>query len=356
MKKILKGSPYYFEEVKGLDLEKRAQEGNLSYLLLNQPPRCDYRCKRCFMPDYRRRSYDWQKVLTIPEYRKIINDASDNLIMQLEISGEGEPLFPSSLNVHTLVSYANHGGISTTLITNGNNIDSGDIRFFEWMDTTLIFSLHTLNKERYESDNHVEGSFDKKMKNIEIAQKVYKSPEIRDNHEIYRLAIHATLQKDNLDEVGALKKFCEERGIFFSIAPLALIGNAVNHPEINPRHADNAIDRVVLKGHNSIIHSHSSVKSLGREVCGTAFYGLNIGWDGAILFDAHYGYEVGEKNLLGNIRDIPFEVAVKNQRSYIISLFESIDGSCPARDPKGKEYLDRYLRTEDPGGSLEGRS
>ena len=96
-------------------------------------------------------------------------------------------------------------------------------------------------------------------------------------------------------------------------------------------------------GDNSTIHSHSSIKVLGREVCGTAFYGLNIGWDGAILFDAHYGYEVGEKNLLGNITDIPFDEAVRRQREYMKTLFQNIDGSCPVRDPRGKEFLERVL-------------
>ena len=73
---------------------------------------------------------------------------------------------------------------------------------------------------------------------------------------------------------------------------------------------------------------------------------MNIGWDGSILLDAHYGYEIGERNILGNIRDIPFKEAVKKQRIYAKKLFENIDNSCPVRDKKGKEFLSKVLNNE----------
>jgi MoaA/NifB/PqqE/SkfB family radical SAM enzyme len=342
-KKILKASSYYLEDVLGLDLDKRAEEGKLSFLLLNQPPVCDYHCRRCFMPDYRRKNYDPKKALALEEYKKILADAKQNGILCLEISGEGEPLLEKKLP--SIIEYADKLGIMTTLITNGNTITEEQIKFFKKHNVTLVFSLHTLDKKKYELDNCNEGSFDRKIQNIEKAAVIYKGTKIiKKGFEVYRLAIHATLQKDNVEEIGKLKEFCHGHEIFFSIAPLALIGSALKHKEIQFSDGEKIIEDIVWQGDNSIIHSHSSSKAFGREVCGTAYYGLNIGWDGYILFDAHYGYEIGERNMLGNIRDIPFREAIEKQRKYSKILFENIVGSCPPRDIRGKQFLEKVLK------------
>lgn len=343
--KVLKASSYYLEDVREIDLEKKAKNRELSFILLNQPPICDYHCRRCFMPDYRRRTFSFDKALSLPEYQKILEDAASNGIICLEISGEGEPLL--SKNLKMVIELAYRKGLLTTLITNGNTITEEQILYYKDHNVTLVFSLHTLDKTKYEEDNKCSGSFDRKIENIKKAAEIYKGTKSQENgYSVYRLAIHATLQRDNLDEIDNLRNFCHERDIFFSLAPLALVGSALEHPEINLDNEEKSIEDVTKFGDNSIIHSHSSKKVFGREVCGTAFYGLNIGWDGAILFDAHYGYEVGEHNLLGNIRDISFEEAVKKQRKYMKILFQNIDGSCPVRDTRGKMFLKKVLSEE----------
>lgn len=343
--KILKASSYYLEDVLELDLNERAENGNLSFLLLNQPPVCDYHCRRCFMPDYRRKTYDPKKALTLDEYKRIFQEVQTNGILCLEISGEGEPLLSKKLS--PIIGYANQSGLMTTLITNGNTLTEEQTKHFKDNNVTLVFSLHTLDKKKYELDNRCEDSFDRKIEHIEQASQIYKNTQTKENDfDVYKIAIHATLQKDNLHEIDALRQFCHDRGIFFSIAPLAFVGSALEHPEIQPENGEKSMDDVVWLGDNSIIHSHGSSKIFGREVCGTAYYGLNIGWDGAILFDAHYGYEVGERNLLGNIRDISFAEAVKKQKKYIKTLFGNIDGSCPVRDPRGKEFLENILNNK----------
>ncbi len=345
MDKVLKASSYYLEDVLGVNLNQRAENGQLSFILLNQPPVCDYHCRRCFMPDYRRKIYNPETTLSLDEYKRILKDAKSDGILCLEISGEGEPLL--SKNLLPIIEQASKLGLMTTLITNGNTLTEEQIKVFRDNNVTLVFSLHTLNEDKYELDNKCKGSFERKIECINRASEIYKGTKTRENgFEVYRLAVHATLQRDNLHEIDDLRDFCHERKMFFSIAPLAIVGSAIEHPEIQPKNGEKGFEYVVFKGDNSIIHSHSSAKVFGREVCGTAFYGLNISWDGAILFDAHYGYEVGERSMLGNIKNISFPKAVRNQRQYIKTLFENIDGSCPVRDPKGKDFLERVLGGE----------
>lgn len=263
----------------------------------------------------------------------------------MEISGEGEPLL--STHILSIIEYADKQGILTTLITNGNTLTREQTQFLKDHNVVLVFSLHTLDKIKYEKDNSCEGSFDKKIEHINMASDIFQdTAEIINGYEVYRIAAHATLQKDNVNDIDDLKKFCRERNMFFSIAPLALTGNALQHPEICFDNNEKILEDATQYGDNTIIHSHSSKQIFGREVCGTAYYGLNIGWDGSILFDVHYGYEVGENNLLGNIRNVSFEDAVKKQHEYMNTLFSNIDGSCPVRDPKGKDFLRKVLKRE----------
>jgi MoaA/NifB/PqqE/SkfB family radical SAM enzyme len=343
--KTLKASPYYIEDVMGKDLEDRANNGELSFLLLNQPPHCNYKCKRCFRGEYDERTYNPKKALSLDESKRILKEAKEHGILSLEISGHGEPTL--SKNLDPIIKYASDLGLMITLITNGDKLNEDRIKFYRNNNVTLVLSMQTLNKMLYEEDSGIKGSFKRKLENIELASEIYCGTKtIENGYEVYRLTLHTCLEKNNLDEVERLKEFAHERGMFYSIAPLALIGSALKHSEIHPENGEKKLEDIVPRGDNSIIHSHSSKKVFGREVCGTAFYGLNIGWDGSILLDAHYGYEIGEKNLLGNIRNIPFREAVKNQRKYIKKLFNYIGSSCPIRDPKGKEFLRKVLNKE----------
>ena len=338
MKKLLKASAYFLEEALSLKLDERAQEGKITFILLNQPPLCDARCKRCFMPSARRGKI--VNPLTLEESKYVLDRAAGYGVLCMEISGEGEPLL--SENLLSIIKHASDLNILTTLITNGHNLSENIISTFFENKVTLVFSLHTLNKEKYEADNRLKGSFDIKMKNIELASKTFEnSTEIVNGYEVMRLAVHATLQRDNFEEIAPLKSFCQERDIFFSVASLAEVGCALENPEILPDYDIPTIEQLANMGDNSIILSHSTKREVGREVCGTCFYGLNIGYDGNLLFDAHAGYEVA--GILGNIRTTPFKELVRRQRIVVKALFTGIHGYCPVRDDDWQDFLNGVL-------------
>jgi len=350
--KILKASSYYLEDVLGMDLSDRARTGKLSFILLNQPPICDAHCRRCFMPS-ERRTLGNKDALTLDESKKVLEDAREYGAQCLELSGEGEPTL--NKNLPQLISHANKLGYLTTLITNGHSLTPEQIALYKDSNVTLVFSHHSLDPKKYEVDNDTcgLGSFERKMKNLEEATKVYRGTMEKTNgFEVYRLAIHTTLQKDNIQDTVDLRDFCNHNNIFFSIAPLAQLGCALNHPEMKLGESITLDGKSVplvevpnRLGHNSIIHSHGSARETGKEVCGTCFYGVSIGYEGNVLFDAHCGYEVG--SMFGNVRTTPFSEIVKTQRVISKRLFDNIDGFCPARDPKWNDFLQRVLNTEE---------
>ena len=333
---FLAGSPYHVESVLGVDPYEQAASGRLTHLLLNQPPICDSHCRRCFMPTERRNHVNWR--LSLEESIKVIRDAAVEGMFCLEISGEGEPLLSKSL--YGIIETAYGEGYITTLITNGHLLNPENIPFFFDHNVTLVVSLFSLNKAVYEMDIGLRNSFEKTMSKIEMAAKVFANgTKIIDGKTVQRMAIHTTAQSDNIEDLKAIASFCHDRGIFWSVAPLAPVGCGENHK--NLLLSQNEAWAAHTSGDNSIILSQTSKKQFGRQVCGTCAYGLNIGFDGNLLFDVHAGYEIGD--LLGNIRTHSIKELVAIQREITKELFQHIDGYCPVRDPKWQSFITSYL-------------
>jgi len=332
----LAGSSYYMEDVLGLDLFERAQRGILTHLLLNQPPVCDSHCRRCFMPSSRRGKVNGS--LTTEESYRVIQEAADAGMLSLEISGEGEPLMSQQLP--EIIHCANDHGFITTLITNGHSLTKEFIGFLFEHNVTLVISLFSLNAQKYEMDNNLCGSFNNTIENLKTAADIFRgAKQTVANKKIYRLGIHTTVQADNFDDLPLMRHFCNELDIFFSVAPLAPVGGGAAMEQFFI--SDSNTMRVNSQGHNSIILSRTSMREIGREVCGTCLYGLNVGYDGNILFDAHAGYEIA--GLLGSVRTDTISVLIERQRKYAPFMFSKIDGFCPIRDPKWPFFLRYFL-------------
>lgn len=336
---LLRGSPYYFEEAEGLDLECRANAGQLTFLLPNQPPTCNLRCRRCFMPDFRRELS--RTGLSTFEYLDLLQAASDHGVLAVELSGEGEPTL--SPHFRPLLERACALGLIVTVITNAHSLSRDMLKLLRELGVTLVISLHTLRSESYDGDTGRVGAFLEKFRAVELACEVFQgSMEANGNLLIYRLAIHATVQTDNLTDIPELRAFCDSHHAFFSVAPIAPVGSALCHPDLLfPR--DHLLAEL-LRGHNSIILSHSSRRRYGREVCGTCLYGLNVGFDGALLPDAHAGYELG--SMLGSLRADRFSSLVQRQAQVAHYVMDRMSGFCPVRDPAWPEILDGLRRRE----------
>lgn len=334
----LKGSPYYVEYVLEQSPRERASSGILTHLLLNQPPVCDCECRRCFMPRDRRDHCEGK--LSLKETQRVIRAAAEAGMFCLEISGEGEPLLAEYLP--EVIQEALDSGFTTTLITNGHSLTDEFTTFCFEHNVTLVVSVFSVNKERYEMDNGLADSFDSTMERIRRASIIYRDGiETVNGKKVYRMAIHTTAQSDNLCELKDIRVFCDDYGIFFSIAPLAAVGSGLQHEDLMlSAEEENDVENI---GHNSIILSASSREEIGRKVCGTCLYGLNIGFDGNVLFDAHAGYEIG--GLLGNVREHSIEELVRRQRKFAPLLFKNIDGFCPVRDKKWPSFLQSIIHT-----------
>ena len=332
MEKILVSSPRFWAKVKGHDLHKRNTR-SIAYLSLNQSPKCNYNCQRCFRyPE--RKNMDFPNLLSMRDYNLLLTDFCCVGGLAIEISGEGEPLL--SPNTLPIINYASKMGLWTTLITNGHYLTKEMLYKLKKCKVALVISLHTLNKNKYEADCGLPGSYEIKMKNIALASQIFRDTSWQEKgYEIFKIAIHWTLQADNLKEIEKVRQFCHENHLFFSIAPLAKVGNALNNPEIWLPENLEKIDTINESGDNSIIFYDEPD---GRKVCGTCKYGLNIGCNGEILLDAHGGYEAR----IANIRDIRLRKAVDLQHEFSDKMFSELNSFCPIRDPGWKKFIEKY--------------
>lgn len=268
----------------------------------------------------------------------------------IELSGEGEPLLSPYLE--GVIECADDCGFITTLVTNGHALTDATARFFFEHNVTLVVSLFSVRSESYENDNRLQGSFAKTLGNIQMAASIYREgTSVVAGSTVLRMATHTTAQADNLADLPEIRALCDELGIFCSIAPLAPVGGG---QQMGSLLLDEQRSRLATDiGHNSIILSHTSKQEIGREVCGTCLYGLNIGYEGNLLFDAHAGYEVGD--LLGNVRKNPLEVLLQRQRTFTTMMFNNIGGFCPIRDRRWPEFLQGFLEESREGqGALFG--
>ena len=325
-KPILASCPRFWAQ-RGYQLHDRL----ITYMSLNQNSTCDAKCAGCFR--YPERKCGLTSLLSMPDYERLLGEFARLGGLAIEISGEGEPLLsPLTLPIIRLASQL---GIWTTLITNCHKLTLDLVKELRSLNVALVMSLHSLSREVYEKDSGVVGSYDVKLQAINFVSQVFSGTEwVENGRTIKHASVHWTLQADNLEEVENVRRFCDERGLHFSIAPLAHTGHAATRPDLWLPESLTRLEAVNALGDESIIFYDEPD---GRSVCGTCKYGLNIGADGNLLLDAHGGYEVQ----IANIRNVDFEEAIRLQHCFSKKTFDTLSCFCPVRDARWQEFLAR---------------
>jgi len=329
---LFRGSPLYWERARNISLGS----SELDFLSINLRPICNYRCSNCFsgMGD----PHDITGTLSIEETQMLISQARDLGVLAIEISGEGEPLVDRR-RLEEIVSYNNQLGIITTLFSNGSLLNREILEYLASNNVSLVISMDYFNREDYEQDTCRNGSFDNLIRNISLAREIYsRHIEQENGYQVRRLAIHSIANATNLDQIPLIAEFCGD-DIFYSVAPIANVGNATKHPEltqINQQRIQHVIDE--YSGGNLIL-SDSAREQHGQDLCGTFIYGIGIRHDGEVLFDAH---AFTTSRIIGNIRDTELRELIQRQRELRTLFYEQFDsgGFCPIRDPNYQRFVE----------------
>ncbi len=332
---LFRGSPLYWETTRNTSLGIN----ELDFLSINLRPICNYRCESCFSG--MGTPQEITGTLTTEEIQNLISQARELGVLSIEISGEGEPLVDRR-RLEEIIQYNNQLGIITTLFSNGSLLDREILEYFADNNVSLAISMDYFDQSDYEQHNCQDGSFDNIMRNINLAREIYSQHQEEENdYQIRRLAIHSVANARNLNQLHLIAEFCAE-DIFYSIAPLANVGNATEHPELIQMDQE-SIQQIISKySDGNLILSDSAREEHGQDLCGTFIYGIGIRHDGEVLFDAHAFDTAG---IIGNIRDFELRNLIQRQREVRTLFYEQFatSGFCPLRDPNYQTFVQHLM-------------
>lgn len=330
--RVLKGFPPHIKHEFGIN------KNSPTFMSIHMKPICNFRCKKCFVGEQKNLS-GYSETLSVDEIKAILKNAGLSGVKVLGISGAGEPFLDK--RIIQVIEEANKLDFIIHIPTNASMLTEEIVTFLLANNVTLVLSFDTTNPKRFaEKTNTDEEMYNTVSENILMAQKIYKDTKITKTVngktiEIYRIAIHMTVQKGEVDEIKKVKQFISPDTLF-SVSPVADAGFAKNH-DISEEIPESDINEMSEK-HIVICKDEDNQKDL----CGFFRFGLDMNFDGQLLLDAH---AMETRNMFKNIRDFNYQVsAAYDYLEYDKKEFinNCIDGFCPVRSHKLSEWIAEY--------------
>lgn len=185
--------------------------------------KCNLRCKHCAAFDEISIAAQESSLL-----EKI--DIIDNACNRYGLTGihflGGEPfLSPDFLQIFEYCQYRN---LHVSIVTNGTLLNTEMIQKFlskVVMPTELFFSIDGPNASTNDSIRG-KGTYDKCIESIVELQKIAQR---QDKFELLTIAIGATINKPNLEQLADYVDLCNRLKVNLNLANIAMMGNAMKH-------------------------------------------------------------------------------------------------------------------------------
>ncbi|MCX6804282.1 MAG: radical SAM protein, partial [Candidatus Diapherotrites archaeon] len=264
-------------------------------------------------------------LLHIKKIKAIIKEAKEKLgIRTVVFIGEGETTLAP--NFKTIISYAETLGLYKIIFTNGYYLDEKLANFLVSKNASIVFSVDSLQKNKYEYLTGTKGSFDRVMQNIEYCRKIYSGKACtRKGKRVVMLAMNVLITATSKMEAKQIFEFCGND-----------IKLAFNYPVMKGNAQENAgLFECNLKTAKKNYSVTNYTPRTGN--CGYFFNGITFGIDGSLLA-CPYTLEMTGKTV--NIFDTDIETAVKIHDQFI-KQFRKVDDKfyCVIRSSKYKKFI-----------------
>ena len=308
--KVVRGTPR--------QLSSNGRLSKFTYLMMNFPFECNYRCPKCFGSEGSKQAASGE--MSLDDRVRLIKEAKDLGGKAVVFAGEGEPSLHRG--IRTMVSEVNSLGMVPIVYSNGSVLTGDLVDFYIRMGTTLVISLDSLKAETYGTLTGNKGDLRAVLSKIAYLRKRYGEViEEDDEHRIVRLAINVTINGLNEKEVQVIRDFCED-DIYFICNPLDKSGNAVKN-----------WDRLVGDEESYKRHIHLARElsesggplTLSGGTCGYSRWGVGVGPYGDYMTCAYTNRTNG---LLGNVRDTDLKDAFEYKHE-MESAYYGIHGAAP---------------------------
>ena len=324
--RTLKGTPK--------QLSRTGELNGFTYLMLNLPFVCNYRCTKCFNLDSDKRHMERNKhYLSLDERLNLIDQAAELGGKVVVIAGEGEPSLDKS--IRDLVSHAHHKGMKSIGYSNGSMLDKEFLRFYKDHDAALVFAIDSLIPQKYNLLTRTQGLLPKVIRNIQNAIEIYGEPLLQQGLATYGIAVNTTVSHINENEVKLIRDLWAEK-VYFICNPIARLGNACTHWQ--------------MFGNNetSVARHHKLIEELSETggpltltcdgLCGYSVWGISVSPTGEYMTCAYTSLTNG---LLGNVRKINLQEAFKRKHRLETFHYKQHGQSpCLVRAESFPSYLD----------------
>ncbi|NPA38820.1 MAG: radical SAM protein [Candidatus Nanohaloarchaeota archaeon] len=300
-RKVLIGNPAQLE-AESIELKK----GELYHVIMDLPFGCNLECLKC----YRRGARVSFDDMHVDIRKKVIAKSKERNAQVLVIPGEGEPLMHKK-RLFELISYAHSLGMMPLIYTNGHYLDEETIKKLIKYNTTVIFSLDSVNPETYKFLTGGKGDLERVMNNFKMLKKAYKRFVRIEGDTLYtKLGVITIVTQPNKKEISQIKEFIGDE-----------VFHIVNFP-IKAGKAEKNWD--VLVGDEEGL---KELKAIANEHTDAAVGGLTASYKGRCIA-LHNGVTVDTNGdvlacpaavnvILGNIQEESLDSLLEKKQKYL---------------------------------------
>ena len=325
--RTLRGTPKHLSGTGQLD--------SFTYLMINLPYKCNFRCAKCFnLENGRPREYS--NLITLEDRLNRIEDAADIGGKVVIFAGEGEPNLDK--HIRTMVAYVHDHGMTSIIYSNGSTITDELIDFYKKNDVSIVFSFDTLDPLVFGMKTKAKEMFARVIINIaktieSFKDNIYYEKGVR----VLNVAVNATISDLNISDISKIKSLWE-KDAYFVCNPVVKLGNAASDWGIF-RGTDYYSDEFIRQTIQRYSESGGPLTLGSDGLCGYFRWGIAFGPAGDYITCA---YTKDTDGLLGNIRDTGLKEAFE-MKHEIESHFKPQNTPCLVRSLAFDQYL-QHLR------------
>lgn len=311
------------------------RDGNLNsftYLMINLPFKCNFRCKKCFnLENGTPRKYT--SLISLEERLDLINQTKEIGGKVVVFAGEGEPNLDK--NIKKMVEYVNNLNMISIIYSNGSTLTKQDIEFYKENNASLIFSFDTLQENLFSMKSLERNIFPKTIINITRAVDSFKELIHEENGlEVLSVGVNSTVNDLNLGEIPILKSLWGEDA-YYICNPIAKLGNAINNWSILKR--ENIEDNLIMEIIKENSETGGPLTLTETGLCGYSKNGISISPNGDYMTCAYTNLTDG---FFGNIKEIKLKKAWDRKYKKELDYYKKYGGApCLIRSKYFNEYL-----------------
>lgn len=193
---------------------------------LTTAPGCNMRCIFCYNDGGTKEAgLDIAGHMGLEDYDKAISQSARLGAESVILVGIGETMMDR--NIRAIIEMVSNNGMYPLIFTNGTIMDKETVKFLQRNNTTIYLSLNSVREDIFNSISRTTGLYPKVMEGIEnCLEEGFGKITMRNGHKVTDFGVNTMAMKENIDHLGEIKQFCEDRNIHFTTRLPERLGTA----------------------------------------------------------------------------------------------------------------------------------